>query len=95
MATPKGATSQMCAVVSRSAANTLRSPPPSADAGSPPSTAACATSEADGAILDAATALAWTIIDVAHETIRRALIDRALTLPAVSTRARQAAKEFV
>jgi amidohydrolase len=53
--------------------------------------AACATREADDTVLDAATALAWTVIDIAQdEAKRRSLIVQASHLPAVSIRASEA-----
>jgi amidohydrolase len=57
--------------------------------------AACATPEADDAVLAAATALAWTVIDVARDqTARGALISRSAALPAVSARARAASEAW-
>lgn len=54
--------------------------------------AACVTREADNTVLDAATALAWTVIDLArNQTNRESLITRAAALPAVSARAQEAA----
>lgn len=51
--------------------------------------AACATPGADNTVLDAATALAWTVIDLARSTTpRESLIAMAAALPAVSDRAR-------
>jgi metal-dependent amidase/aminoacylase/carboxypeptidase family protein len=55
----------------------------------PAFTAACVTQEADDTVLDAAVALAGTVIDLAHdETRRRSLIETAAAQPAVSARAR-------
>jgi amidohydrolase len=57
--------------------------------------AACVTCEADNTVLDAATALAWTVIDIAQdETKRRSLILQASRLPAVSIRARGASEAW-
>jgi amidohydrolase len=53
--------------------------------------AACVTPEADDTVLAAATALAWTVIDLArHQTHRGSLIATAAVLPSVSARARAA-----
>ncbi len=52
--------------------------------------AACITREADDTVLAAATALAWTVIDLARSTTQReSLIAAAAALPAVSARARE------
>ncbi len=57
--------------------------------------AACVTGEADDTVIDAATALAWTVIDLAQdEQARRALIEEASALPAVSARAQAADAAF-
>jgi amidohydrolase len=54
--------------------------------------AVCATGEADDVVIDAATALACTVIDLARDQAQRqALIARASALPPVSVRARELA----
>jgi amidohydrolase len=61
----------------------------------PEFTAACATQEADDTVLDAAMALAGTVIDLAHDESRRqSLIAHASAQPAVSARAREASGAF-
>ena len=53
--------------------------------------AACITRDADNAVIDAATTLAWTAIDLAcDQAQRQALITQASALPPVSARAREA-----
>jgi amidohydrolase len=58
----------------------------------PEFTAACVTPKADDTVLDAATALAWTVIDLARNRAQReSLIAAAAARPAVSARAASAA----